>query len=95
MPEGFDSQFDLVMPFVVVVSSDGPFDDDAYVCGFEAGDIDRYLGSDGVYLPWTVTVHTDNLPQLDLIAMRHRYRMLVLEHEEPVEGWSLVQFVAP
>lgn len=68
-----DPGFDLEMPFVVTASHGGPYDDDAYTAGWEAGHIDTLLqlARDlGLGLP-ELTVHRANLPQIDLIAMRY------------------------
>lgn len=75
------------MPFNVVASKGGPYEDQAYVAGFEAGriwgrleDMSRYGGAD------VDTVHTTNLPQLDLVAMHFGY---ILETTSPdIDGWT-------
>lgn len=73
--------YELVMPFVVVTSKGGPYDDDAYVAGYEMGLLDAQLkaGPDR----HTVTVRTDNAAQADLLAMRYGYTC----QAEPSEEW--------
>ena len=85
--------YGLVMPFVVTVSQGGPYDDNAFVAGWEAGWLDamllacRPLGA-------TVERYVDSslVPQLDLVAMRHRYTMTVEPWEEHPDDWSFVTF---
>lgn len=86
-----EHEFELVMPFLVTASNGGTYEDDAYVAGFEAGRIEGVLQHEA--LSWAeFTVHADNVPQLDLIAMRCGYTMTV----EPFDGlhanWRSVTF---
>lgn len=84
--------YGLVMPFVVVKSKGGPLDDDAYVSGFECGRLDvRLAECEGPRV--MTTVHTVSIPQLDLIAMSHGWRMTA----EPTEHyeWTFVEFEKP
>lgn len=84
---GGDTEYGLVMPFVVVVSKGGPFDDFSFVAGFECGQVAAEL-QHLAPKSYSRTVHTANVPQLDLIAMNEGYAM----RSEPtgVEGWSNV-----
>lgn len=86
MSEEF-KDYDMVMPFVTVTSKGGPHDDDAYVAGYEMG----LLWADLRYSTWpmTRTVRTDNLPQVDLIAMRHGYTVDSYQAQTAPE-WSVV-----
>ena len=90
-----DDEFDLVMPFVVCRSKGGPYDDHAYVAGFEAGRLDMALTLSpmlpGSRVREPMPYHSDNIPQLDLIAMRHGVR---LEVEDHWEGWSHISLQA-
>jgi hypothetical protein len=87
-----ESSFHLVMPFVVCQSKGGPYDDEAYVAGYEAGALAMALAT----APKTDTeprrldtpYHSDNRPQLDLIAMKHGYSASFEEAE--VDGWVWV-----
>jgi hypothetical protein len=92
-------RFELVMPFVVVTSKGGPYDDAAFVAGWECAVIDRALGAVAEYeATFRRTVHSANLPQLDLIAMKHGYAMEGLELDvdaklaDPAGEWSWVSF---
>jgi hypothetical protein len=80
--------YGLVMPFVVCVSNGGPFDDEAFVAGYECGMLSTRL--DGGPNVLIFTAHTANVPQLDLIAMQRGYRMI----QEPTDfdEWTGVTF---
>lgn len=74
-------EWGLVMPFAVCASNGGPYDDEAYVAGFEMGALQARLRAarhHGLGLP-EVVIHRDNVPQADLIAMEVGARM--------IEGW--------
>lgn len=96
MRDGADDH-ELVLPFVSVKSKGGPFDDDAYVAGFECGRYDAHMafsadtGIVANVLTETTPVHTANLPQLDLLAMHHGLTMKQMTIEETPE-WSFVCF---
>jgi hypothetical protein len=82
----------LVMPFVVVTSTGGPYDDDAFVAGYQCGEIDRALktirAAGGSRLD--ATVRSAVVSQLDLIAMRHGFKLTARPTE--VDGWSTAEF---
>lgn len=79
--------FGLVLPFVAVESKGGPFADDAYVAGYEAGRMDCYL--EHAVVPFAMPVHDENVAQLDLIAMRHGWTMTT---EDSGDGWVHADF---
>jgi hypothetical protein len=79
-------EFGLVMPFVVVASNGGPYDDDAYVAGYEAGLVDAMLSAQPVKVEGH-TVRTANVLQVDLLAMHHGFTCTA---EDIGEGWSVV-----
>jgi hypothetical protein len=84
----------LVVPFVVCRSQGGPFDDDAFVAGFQAGGIDKALAAGAVVGASSLrfTVRTDLLRQLDLLGMHLGFTMTTVEAEDDTEGWSHVEF---
>lgn len=93
-----EAEYGLVMPFVVCQSKGGPYDDDAYVAGYEAGHLDAILRYDAVLRaqgflpqppPGDAPFHAENRPQLDLIAMRHGWSV---EFSDSVEGWVYATF---
>jgi hypothetical protein len=80
-------EYGLVMPFVTCASKGGPHDDGSYVAGWEMGALDAYLSYHQPSLH-VVAIHAENVPQADLIAMKHGYRMELAEDEQ-VEGWEV------
>lgn len=80
--------YGLVMPFLPVTSKGGPFDDQAYVAGYEMGRIDAILAA-AQALGLTPDTHyyvtPDNAEQIDLIAMRYGFACTLDAHQ--VEGW--------
>jgi hypothetical protein len=88
-----EPEYSLVMPFVVCASKGGPYEDQAFVAGYQAGLLDKALsvmaavGSGEL----TSTVATPLVPQLDLVAMKHGFRMQA-EPAGDAEGWSFVKF---
>lgn len=76
------------MSFVTVISNGGEHDDASYICGFEMGRLDVRL-SIGSVKPFEEVVHSANIKQADLIAMRHGYVMTVYREDEL---WTNVRF---
>ncbi len=82
--------FGLVMPFVVAQSQGGPFEDQAYIAGYEMGLLAAELEhSRPHYL--RRTLHTANLRQVDLIAMRYGYSLR--SQVCPQADWTEVELV--
>ena len=90
----FTEDDELIMPFVVCKSSGGPYDDASYIAGWEAGALDRALQLTGhravVRNGVRLLLHPDNIPQLDLVAMRHGF---ILEPEKKKDEDGLVGVV--
>ena len=90
-----DEQHGLVMPFVVVASHGGPYDDEAFVAGWECGSLDmalRVLAPTGAVLRrW---VKPALIEQLDLIAMKHG-RALYLGDIDDSGEWRYVEIDIP
>lgn len=87
----------MMMPFVVCASKGGPYADDAYVAGWEAGRLDLVLSGTripvGASIRLSQPIRAENEAQIDLIAMRHG---LTADFEENgIEGWKLVRFRKP
>lgn len=78
------TQYSLVMPFTVVQSRGGPYEDEAFVAGWACGEIMAKLAQTPL---WKGMVREQALPQVDLIAMHYELRMT---HTEPVDGWAEV-----
>lgn len=77
---------ELLMPFVVVESNGGPFDDSAYVAGYALGRLDLRLEMSARFNlePPDEMIDRRNLPQLDLVAMHHGYA--ITERQMQLEG---------
>ncbi len=67
---GHYERYELVMPFLPVVSRGGPYDDEAFAAGYRMGRLDGDLAQ-GVDHPRPIGV--GEREQADLIAMRHGY----------------------
>lgn len=73
-----DAAYELVMPFVVVTSVGGPYDDDAYAAGWEAKTIQiqlNGLAEQSGSLIMVASIRIENQRQIDLVAMQ--------------EGWTV------
>jgi hypothetical protein len=81
--EDDQQEFALLMPFVTTNSNGGPHDDESYVAGYEMGQLDARLAAaahHGLGCP-EVVIQRKNLPQAELIAMRHG----MLANEQPMD----------
>lgn len=90
----------LLIPFVVCTSNGGPYDDESFTAGFQAGRLDAHLrhaaaaGADGV----GAMVRTPLLPLLELLGMHHGFPILKTHPVSGGEGypampdWSTVMF---
>lgn len=69
-----EPDFGLLMPFVVCTSGGGPYEDGPFVAGYRLGLLDGFLehGRPDVH---ELMVQSADVPQVDLIAMRHGYTM--------------------
>lgn len=76
-----EEDFELELPFISVKSKGGPHDDDSFVAGFEMGTLDVILGMPYLQV-YTMTIHTVNLKQADLIAMHYDCKMEVESEED-------------
>lgn len=75
MNDGHDHEvgYSLLVPFVVTANHGGPFDDAAFVAGWEMGALyQRCALMDAMQIPALLaTIRRTNLPQADLIAMHY------------------------
>lgn len=71
------------MPFVTV-HPHGPHDPYSYACGFEMGGLEAHLNMCRHMhsVPNVLMIHTINLPQADLLAMKYGYAV----HSAEVAG---------
>jgi hypothetical protein len=86
-----NAEYGLVMPFVVC-RPDGPYDATAFVAGWECGALEAKLANIVGIGIVTVQryVHTHVVPQLYLIAMKHRFKVTVEPWDEHPDEWCLV-----
>jgi hypothetical protein len=93
-PEG--DGYNLVVPFVVCQSVGGPYDDDAFVAGFQAGQIDQALQAAAAVHAAEVrfTVYTTLVKQLELIGMSRGFPVVLVAESDEVPEWSFVTFRA-
>jgi hypothetical protein len=82
---------EMVLPFVVVTSVGGPYDDESFAAGWQCGEIDRALAVAAV--TGATTVHfpifrTSLQRQVDLIAMKHGFASVVVEPSGEWPEWS-------
>ncbi len=84
----------MTMEFVSIKSNGGPFDDESYRSGVACGSIDAKLdiAKELDATEVTKTVRRSELPQLNLIAARHRFFMHVEPDEVEPENWCTVRF---
>ncbi|MFJ8690310.1 hypothetical protein [Micromonospora wenchangensis] len=89
-PDGME----LVFPFVACQSNGGPYDDDAFTAGYQAGRIDTALAAAAAVgaTTATYTVATPLVAQLELIGMHHGYPSVTAEVFGEAPEWSTVTF---
>ena len=97
MDQPQEDAYELAVPFVVCKTQGGPFDDDAFVAGFQAGTIDQALrsGPAGFAMKiWFPMVRTALVPQLELLAMNRGYPVVKAESTDEYPDWCDVTFYA-
>lgn len=85
-----DAVYGVVLPFTVVTSKGGPYDDLAFTAGWQCGLIDGLLAAHKVPEQW-MPVAVSLRAQVDLIAMYRGYVALWHDHPENPE-WASVRF---
>lgn len=88
-----EPEYNLLMPFVVCQSEGGPYDDEAFVAGYTCAVLEQKLQTLAVHraTPPSQLVRAPHLPQFDLIAMLHGYKIHVGDIDE-ASGWTNVTF---
>ncbi len=86
-----EQEYELVMPFVTVVSKDGPHEDNSYAAGWAMGSLYAEVQQASLIgATFYRDVAEENVPQAELIAMRYGYLTDTAPSE--VEGWVLMGF---
>lgn len=92
------TEYGLIMPFTVTASHGGPYEDQAFIAGYQAGQVDQSLAAAvaiGVNR-LVVTVYTPLVPQIELIGMKHGFTGFTAEkHAAELAEWSLVTLERP
>ncbi len=93
-----EGTYGLVMPFVVCEDQGGPWKADAFVGGVYFGEISTVAGlgqvgrarlAQGWYVP------SDLVPQLDLLAMKHKLSMTAEPWDVAPDEHTFVSFQLP
>lgn len=94
MDQPEEAAYALVMPFVVCASQGGPYDDAAFVAGYQAGRIDRALAVAAINDTQSVraTVVAALVPQLELLGMHHGYPTCDVTSADETSQWADVTF---
>lgn len=88
-------KYELAVPFIVCQSQGGPFDDDAFVAGFQCGEVDKALtvaaaaNATAVRFP---TARTALVKQFELLAMNRGYPIMDVTESEEFPQWCDVLF---
>lgn len=87
--------YGLVVPFIVCQTAGGPFEDEAFVAGFQCGEIDKALAVAAVANASTVTfptVRTALAKQVELLAMNRGFPVMTVTESEEYPEWCSVTF---
>jgi hypothetical protein len=82
--------YDLLVPFVACQSQGGPYDDEAFVAGFQCGEVDKALTVGAVSNATTVRfpmARTVLLKQIELLAMNRGYPVMNVTESEEYPEW--------
>lgn len=85
----------VAVPFIVCVSEGGPYDDEAFCAGFQAGEVDRALDMGAAARAHTIRfemARTALLKQFELIAMNRGYPIVEADVSEEWPEWCSVTF---
>jgi hypothetical protein len=78
------------VPFVVVESQGGPYDDEAFASGYQLGMLNMGFFSDDFPSTFCMPMYRQSVRQADLIAMRHGWVTSV--EDEVDEEWVILSF---
>ena len=83
-PPDRPDDFALVYPFDACQSRGGPYEDESFVAGWQAGQIAAYI-DDPTLSIWSGPVYRHLVHQVDLVAMHAGFNLTVDVHEEGSE----------
>lgn len=88
------AEFGMVMPFIACKSQGGPFDDVAFVAGYQAGMVDQALMSAAAATATEVVfcVNTELRGQLELIGMKNGFPVMRAEVWDEAPDWTYYTF---
>lgn len=89
-PEEFNEAYGLLMPFVVVESTGGPYDDRSFVAGARYGDVANALRAKP--FAFESYEYPELVPQLELLAMHEGYTLTYEPWVEYPDEWTFVRF---
>lgn len=95
LDEPEEQDYGLVFPFVVCQSLGGPHEDDAFVAGYQAGQIDSALAAAAAVRATQAkfTVRSALVPQLEMVAMNRGFPVMLAEPwEAHPDEWTHVTF---
>ncbi len=88
--------YSLAVPFIACNSQGGPYDDNAFVAGFQCGEIDRALkaieaagGNSAEF-----TVYTPLVKQVELLGMNRGFPVMTADTFDDTPEWTHVRFSA-
>lgn len=87
---GDEAEYGLLIPFVVVTSKGGPYDDKAFVAGARYGKVAEILHAKPE--EFNTFEYPEMIPQFDLLAMHEGYTMKVTPWVEYPEDWVELEF---
>lgn len=90
-----EEAYGLVVPFIVCQSVGGPFEDEAFVSGFQCGEVDKALAVSAAANAASVrfpTIRTVLVKQLELLAMNRGYPVMTVTESEEYPEWCSVLF---
>ncbi len=91
-------EYEEVMPLVVVKTQGGPYDDESFVAGWQAAQIEAALGYAELTRatavgPWVAYPALHD--QLDLVAMKKGFQITEFYVVEENPGWAFYTFSKP
>ena len=87
-------EYELAMPFVICKSNGGTYEDQPFVAGWRLGALDARMGVATTIdsLPQPTFVQAADIPQVELLAMKHGYLMTT---DDSDDEWTHITFEWP